>query len=89
VNFLEKLGNVISNPYIFAVLTFLQCILIIKLIPYIPVDWESYMDQVELYISGVRDYSQIRGPNGTANYPACFLYTYYIMYYLTSGGNTY
>lgn len=50
------------------------------------IDWETYMQQVSLYISGERDYSLIKGSTGPLVYPAAHVYIYTILYYLTDGG---
>lgn len=50
------------------------------------IDWETYMQQVSLYIAGERDYSLIKGSTGPLVYPAAHVYVYTILHYLTDGG---
>lgn len=50
------------------------------------IDWETYMQQVSLYISGERDYTLIKGSTGPLVYPAGHVYVYTILHYLTDGG---
>lgn len=39
------------------------------------------MAQVDIYVNqDEHDYSKLVGKNGTANYPACFLYLYTLFY---------
>lgn len=33
------------------------------------IDWSTYVQQVELFLSGVRDYSSIKGDTGPVVYP--------------------
>jgi alpha-1,3-mannosyltransferase len=42
------------------------------------------MKQVELFREGERDYTKLIGPEGPANYPAGFLYVYWVMQILTN-----
>ena len=46
---------------------------------YNEVDWTSYMAQVALVRAGERDYTKLIGPEGPANYPAGFIYVYWLM----------
>ncbi|WWC89131.1 uncharacterized protein L201_004049 [Kwoniella dendrophila CBS 6074] len=60
-------------------------ILIIWKIPYTKIDWPAYMQQVEMFINGERDYSRIEGETGPLVYPALHLYIYTAFYkYLPS-----
>ncbi|TDH68438.1 hypothetical protein CCR75_007664 [Bremia lactucae] len=49
--------------------------IIIQKVPYTEIDWSSYMQQVELFKAGERDYLKIRGDTGPLVYPAGFLMT--------------
>ncbi|KAG4302182.1 hypothetical protein PCK1_001454 [Pneumocystis canis] len=51
------------------------------------IDWETYMTQVSIYLSGERNYTHIKGNTGPVVYPAGFLYLYSILYKLTDGGH--
>ncbi|WWC70002.1 uncharacterized protein I206_103946 [Kwoniella pini CBS 10737] len=60
-------------------------ILIIWKIPYTKIDWPAYMQQVEMFLDGERDYSKIEGETGPLVYPALHLYIYTAFYkYLPS-----
>ncbi|KAF8335437.1 ALG3 protein-domain-containing protein, partial [Cantharellus anzutake] len=45
-----------------------------------------YMSQIEVYNSGERKYSLIRGPSGPLVYPAGHVLIHRLLYYLTDGG---
>ncbi|KAF8522184.1 mannosyltransferase [Hysterangium stoloniferum] len=62
--------------------------LIIHFVPYTEIDFETYMYQAELYISGVRDYSKISGPSGPLVYPAGHVYIHRLLSLISSGGNS-
>jgi hypothetical protein len=49
------------------------------------------MAQVKIHLEEEEyDYSKLVGKNGTANYPACFLYLYTLLFtYLDKGTNIY
>lgn len=50
------------------------------------IDWKAYMEQVELYIDGERDYTKIRGGTGPLVYPGAHVYVYRLLYTLTGQG---
>jgi alpha-1,3-mannosyltransferase len=50
------------------------------------IDWNAYMQQIEIYLSGERDYAKIAGDTGPLVYPAAHVYIYRALYYLTDSG---
>eukprot|EP00474_Spongospora_subterranea_P010641 CRZ11099.1 hypothetical protein [Spongospora subterranea] len=52
------------------------CMFIINRIAYTEIDWKAYMEQVQQFIGGERDYMSIRGGTGPLVYPAGFLYIF-------------
>ncbi|KAF2428918.1 Lethal(2)neighbour of Tid protein [Tothia fuscella] len=62
------------------------CALIIWKVPYTEIDWRAYMQQVELYIKGERNYYNIEGQTGPLVYPALHVYIYRVLYAVTSHG---
>ncbi|KAL4588253.1 hypothetical protein LXL04_001136 [Taraxacum kok-saghyz] len=59
--------------------------LIIAYVPYTKIDWDAYMSQVDGFIEGERDYSNLKGDTGPLVYPAGFLYIYSAIQYVTGG----
>lgn len=51
-------------------------IAIIAKVPYTEIDWVAYMQQVEAFLGGERDYTKIVGQTGPVVYPAGHLYIY-------------
>ncbi|WVQ99496.1 hypothetical protein IAU59_006631 [Kwoniella sp. CBS 9459] len=51
-------------------------LLVIWKIPYTKIDWPAYMQQVQMFLDGERDYSKIQGETGPLVYPALHLYIY-------------
>jgi alpha-1,3-mannosyltransferase len=51
-------------------------IAIIDRVSYTEIDWQAYMEEVDLYEAGERDYTKIRGGTGPLVYPAGFLYLF-------------
>ncbi|PWA43947.1 dol-P-Man:Man(5)GlcNAc(2)-PP-Dol alpha-1,3-mannosyltransferase [Artemisia annua] len=49
------------------------------------IDWDAYMSQVNGFIEGERDYSNMKGDTGPLVYPAGFLYIYTAIQYVTGG----
>ncbi|KAF5324538.1 hypothetical protein D9611_004241 [Ephemerocybe angulata] len=60
--------------------------LIISFIPYTEIDWETYMIQTKIYLSGEHDYSKISGPTGPLVYPAGHVRIHHLLYDLTNAG---
>jgi alpha-1,3-mannosyltransferase len=50
------------------------------------IDWKTYMQQVEVYIKGERDYSMISGDTGPLVYPAMHVYIYRLLHDWTEDG---
>ncbi|KZV63205.1 glycosyltransferase family 58 protein [Peniophora sp. CONT] len=61
--------------------------LIIRFVPYTEIDWSTYMYQVQLYIKGERDYSQISGPTGPLVYPAGHVFIHQVLHDVTDEGS--
>lgn len=60
--------------------------LIIKKIAYTEIDWVAYMQQIEIFLNGERDYVKIQGQTGPLVYPAGHVYIFTAFYYLTDYG---
>src|SRR5258707_12815300 len=50
------------------------------------IDWKAYMEQIEQYLAGERDYTKIKGSTGPLVYPAAHVYIYYVLYHVTNKG---
>lgn len=50
------------------------------------IDWVAYMEQIELFLGGEKDYTRIEGGTGPLVYPAAHVYTYTALYYITDQG---
>ncbi|KAL1411484.1 dolichyl-P-Man:Man(5)GlcNAc(2)-PP-dolichol alpha-1,3-mannosyltransferase [Vanrija albida] len=57
-------------------------LVIIWKIPYTKIDWDAYMQQVDGFLAGERDYSKLEGETGPLVYPALHLYLYTALYKL-------
>ncbi|KAK9235426.1 ALG3 protein-domain-containing protein [Lipomyces kononenkoae] len=63
----------------------LSAIIVMK-VSYTEIDWKAYMEQVELYLEGERNYARIRGGTGPLVYPAGHVYIFSVLYKLTGNG---
>ena len=74
-------------PFVLALLILegVLCVAIIRRVAYTEIDWIAYMEEVETYMAGERDYLQIRGGTGPLVYPAGFLYLYQWLRHLAGG----
>ncbi|OAY68895.1 Dol-P-Man:Man(5)GlcNAc(2)-PP-Dol alpha-1,3-mannosyltransferase [Ananas comosus] len=89
----ESLPNVldsykISKPLFAFILLLFDAILVALIISYVPytkIDWDAYMSQVEGFLDGERDYTNLKGDTGPLVYPAGFLYVYSIIQFITGG----
>lgn len=50
------------------------------------IDWAAYMQQIETYLNGERNYYKIEGDTGPLVYPGLHVYIYRILYALTGHG---
>jgi alpha-1,3-mannosyltransferase len=50
------------------------------------IDWQAYMQQIDQYVSGERDYTKIYGGTGPLVYPAAHVYIYNALYRITDRG---
>ena len=60
--------------------------LIVRYVSYTEIDWIAYMQEVEGFLSGERNYTLLEGDTGPLVYPAGFLYIYAGLRHLTSDG---
>jgi alpha-1,3-mannosyltransferase len=60
---------------------------IIRYVPYTEIDWEAYMQEVEIWwLEGEYDYRNIYGGTGPLVYPAGFLYLFVVLRWMTDNG---
>lgn len=64
----------------------LLCIAIVLRISYTEIDWIAYMQQVESFLNGEREYTKIEGNTGPLVYPAGHLYIFTALHWITSSG---
>ena len=50
------------------------------------IDWVAYMQQIEIYLKGERNYYNIEGDTGPLVYPGLHVYIYRILYAVTGQG---
>jgi hypothetical protein len=50
------------------------------------IDWVAYMQQVDIYLKGERNYYNIKGDTGPLVYPGLHVYIYRLLYALTGNG---
>ncbi|GAA5966406.1 hypothetical protein JCM21900_006173 [Sporobolomyces salmonicolor] len=62
------------------------CAGVIHRVNYTEIDFRTYLQQVEVFLSGERDYSLFKGDTGPAVYPAGHIYAYSLLHRLTDGG---
>ena len=72
--------------FVLVLLQAAACFLIITKVPYTEIDWKAYMEQVEGFLAGQRDYFKLQGNTGPLVYPAGFLYVFASLYDLTDKG---
>jgi hypothetical protein len=66
---------------------FILGLLILLVVPYTEIDWETYMSQAGAFLSGERNYHNIGGATGPCVYPAGHIYTYAALHRATDGGD--
>ncbi|KAG9246553.1 glycosyltransferase family 58 protein [Calycina marina] len=73
-------------PVLLLMLDSVLCSLIISYVSYTEIDWKAYMQQIEQYVDGERDYTMIKGGTGPLVYPAAHVYIYWALYHITDKG---
>mmetsp|Transcript_7732 Transcript_7732/g.11115 ORF Transcript_7732/g.11115 Transcript_7732/m.11115 type:complete len:475 (-) Transcript_7732:20-1444(-) len=96
-SFLDVVANTYLNlaqskydaPFLAVLLTFEMLLskAIINFVPYTEIDWIAYMEEVEFYEAGERNYLNIRGGTGPLVYPAGFLYMFSYLKGITENGS--
>lgn len=71
-----------ETTYSVVILQFMLSLLIIGNVSYTEIDYKTYIQQVQIFLSGERDYARIIGDSGPLVYPAGFLYIYSGIYYI-------
>ncbi|KAJ3055088.1 dolichyl-P-Man:Man(5)GlcNAc(2)-PP-dolichol alpha-1,3-mannosyltransferase [Rhizophlyctis rosea] len=74
----------IGGPLLF--LELLANLIFVWKVPYTEIDWKAYMQEVEGFIGGERDYLNLKGDTGPLVYPAGFVYIFTFLYRITDGG---
>lgn len=62
-------------------------IFIIQKVPYTEIDWKAYMQQVDGFLNGTYNYTELKGDTGPLVYPAGHVYIFTALYYLTKRGS--
>ncbi|GAA5822603.1 hypothetical protein JCM3770_000615 [Rhodotorula araucariae] len=65
---------------------FALSIAIVRYVKYTEIDFSTYLQQAQAFVSGARDYSLMKGDSGPAYYPALHIYAYSALSWLTEGG---
>ncbi|KAK5576305.1 hypothetical protein RB653_007446 [Dictyostelium firmibasis] len=60
--------------------------IIIDYVKYTEIDWSTYVQQVEVFLKGIYDYTKIEGDTGPCVYPAGHLYVFSLLYNWTENG---
>lgn len=84
-NFVIKMADRISIGIV-VLIDALLCYLIMNRIQYTEIDFSTYMQQVDLFHNGERNYYAIKGDTGPLVYPAGFLYIFSGIQYFTDHG---
>lgn len=50
------------------------------------IDWVAYMQQIDIYLKGTRNYYLIEGDTGPLVYPGLHVYIYRVLHAITGGG---
>lgn len=50
------------------------------------IDWKAYMEQIQLFQDGEREYTKIEGGTGPLVYPAAHVWIYNVLYHITDHG---
>jgi alpha-1,3-mannosyltransferase len=76
---MSKTSNILKMTVV--LLQLIISIIIIWKVKYTEIDYKTYMQQVQMFLHGTRNYKEIKGDSGPLVYPAGFLYIYSVIYY--------
>ncbi|KAG8956807.1 dolichyl-P-Man:Man(5)GlcNAc(2)-PP-dolichol alpha-1,3-mannosyltransferase [Tulasnella sp. 424] len=62
--------------------------LVIRLVGFTEIDYETYIEHINLFVKGERDYSLITGPSGPLVYPAGHVWIHWFLRHVTADQNT-
>nr|ACO10203.1 Dolichyl-P-Man:Man5GlcNAc2-PP-dolichyl mannosyltransferase [Caligus rogercresseyi] len=92
---ISLMKNLVFNPeycvYVAGLLFLAEILLnfcIVEFVPYTEIDWIAYMQEVEGFLEGERNYTLLRGDTGPCVYPAGFIYLFSGLKALTNGGKS-
>ena len=72
--------------FILMIVDIIFCGVILYKVSYTEIDWVAYMQEVEGFIQGERNYMNLKGDTGPLVYPAGFLYLFSGLYWMTNRG---
>ena len=82
--------NTLYTPQLISlILCLFECVIcyaVVKFIGYTEIDWVAYMQEVEGFLDGERNYELLKGNTGPLVYPAGFLYVFSALYLATNKG---
>lgn len=62
------------------------CAVVVWKVPYTEIDWQTYNQQIALFVKGERDYKLISGSTGPLVYPGAHVWIYRVLYAVTDEG---
>lgn len=84
------LSNLMNHKYLLSIFVIILesmfCFIIINKVKYTEIDWKAYMQEVEYFINGERNYMVMKGDTGPLVYPAGFVYVFSALYFITEKG---
>ncbi|XP_020265473.1 dol-P-Man:Man(5)GlcNAc(2)-PP-Dol alpha-1,3-mannosyltransferase [Asparagus officinalis] len=80
-----KISKAVAFASALIILDAILVSLIVAFVPYTKIDWDAYISQVDGFLGGERDYSELKGDTGPLVYPAGFLYVYSAIKFVTGG----
>ena len=73
-------------PHGLVVVELVFCLFIVQNFTYTVIDWPAYMQEVQGFLDGERNYLNIEGDTGPLVYPAGFVYVFSVLKWMTENG---
>jgi hypothetical protein len=80
------LGIIYKIPCMSSCLSVFSCSFLLRIYVDTEIDWIAYMQEVEGYLNGERNYSNLKGDTGPLVYPAGFVYVFSVLRWMTDDG---